>query len=153
MAKKLIVADIDGCCISVEHRLQHWLDGDIEKFADLWYKDSKIPQGVAVYQKFLDDPDYTVLFVTARWERWRANTLQTLWWRVCPDIKSGQLLMRPDHMAPEIGPMPEDFKPWLLESYGYKVSDVFLAFDDSQSVVNGWRKRGVIAYLTAGDHQ
>jgi len=151
--KKLIVADIDGCCISVEHRLQHWLDGDVETFADLWYKDTPIPQGVAVYRKFLEDDDFTVLFVTARWNRWRHSTLRTLQHHVDADIKSGQLLMRPDHMPAELGSMPGDFKPWLLEAFGYKVSDVFLAFDDSQSVIDGWRQRGVTAYLTAGNHK
>lgn len=150
--KKLVVADIDGCCISVEHRLHHWLAGDFEAFADAWHLDSPIDQGVTVYRKFLDDPDFLVLFVTARWERWRHPTLRTLQKHVRATITSEQLLMRPDHMAPELGSMPEDFKPWLLQSHGYKLSDVFIAFDDSQSVINGWRKNGVTAYLTAGDH-
>jgi hypothetical protein len=151
--KKLVVADIDGCCISVERRLHHWLNGDVEAFSDQWHTDTPIAQGVAVYQQFLDSADYHVLFVTARWERWRAHTLHTLQRHVCADIVSDQLLMRPNHMRAEFGSMPGDFKPWLLEAHGYRMSDVFIAFDDSQSVIAGWRQRGVTAYLTAGDHK
>ena len=151
--KKLVVADIDGCCISVERRLHHWLNNDVDAFAAAWHTDEPIPAGVAMYQLLLDDPQFHVLFVTARWEKWRWHTLATLWRHVCPYIKSSQLLMRPDHMPGIVGPMPSAFKPWLLEAHGYKVSDVFLAFDDSQSIIDGWRALGVTAYLTAGNHK
>lgn len=149
---KLVVADIDGCCISVQKRLKYWLACDIKTFAELWHTDEPIPQGIAVYQKFLEDSDYKVLFVTARWEQWRSHTLRTLRYHVWPDIQNEQLLMRPDNMPPELGDMPGDFKPALLEAHGYNVSDVFIAFDDSKSVIDGWRKRGIVAYQTMGDH-
>lgn len=144
----IIVADIDGCCLSCDHRLHLYHAKDYDGFHELAHMDTPIEQGCVIYRKLLADRDFTVLFVTARWESQRAATLDSLRKYVSPLIESRQLLMRPDDQPAVHGPSDPLFKPSLLMSYNYRIEDVFLAFDDSTTIVQGWRELGVTAYQT-----
>ena len=150
--RNVIVADIDDCCININERLQHYLSGDHDKFHSEHHLDEPIPQGIVVYRKFLNDPDYRFYFVTGRPERAREYTLAQLQKWIDPGIRSDQLLMRPNEI-PTKAMHDSELKPMLMGLVGVKPEEIFIVFDDRQAVVNKWRSLGVVVYQTAlGNH-
>lgn len=150
--KNVIVADIDACCIDITERLPHYLNGDEDTFHDNFHLDSPIPQGTAIYKKFLHDPDYRFVFVTGRPERARDYTLTQLRSFIDPFILSSQLLMRPEDPTDLLSDpkLPDsDLKPLLLLNAGIAMADIFIVFDDRQSVVDNFRQLGIVVYQTA----
>jgi len=151
MAQNIIVMDIDGCCIDSEDRLPLLLDGQWDAWSNAWQSDKPIPQGVAVYNAFIRNLHYRPIFITSRSYQDRLHTQATLervfgvtWMARIPLLMRNNTFTEGETLhVPE-----EDIKPLLLERAGYKVSDVFLAFDDRDCVVRGWRKRGIMCYQT-----
>ncbi|MFA5699258.1 MAG: hypothetical protein WC954_05950, partial [Sphaerochaeta sp.] len=139
---------IDRCIVDPSARIQHYLDGNIEKYESLWRTDVLIPQGYVVYSAFIRNPQWKCVFITSRREWARQSTAATLL-KIWPDAEF-DLLMRPNDVTKEIKDDAE-IKPWLLAEAGYSVKEVFLAFDDRDSVVNEWRRLGVTCYQTDRD--
>ena len=145
MVKRVIIADIDGCCIDPTRRL-HNLPHDLEQYHAEWVLDKPINQGVVVYRKFLSDPDFDFFFVTARDESARDYTIKQLRHWVDPLIRDHQLLMRP--LGLEQYP-DHKLKPLLLKAAGFDPEDIFLVFEDRKVIVDMWRSKGVVVYQTA----
>ena len=150
--KNVIVADIDDCCLSPNGRIQHYLNGDLERYHAEHHTDEPIPQGIAVYRKFLNDANFRFYFVTGRNEDARQYTLDQLHAHIDPAIVSKQLLMRPIHL-PSTVMHDTELKPMLLRQIGIEPKHIFIVFEDRTSVVNMWRALGVMVYQTAlGNH-
>lgn len=139
--KNVIVADIDGCILNSEHRLHHLLSGDVPSWHEKNGEDTVIPQGIAVYSHFMYSGLYDFIFVTGRMEEARSYTEERI--RQIFD-KKFPVLMRP------AGDISHDthLKPRLVLESGRKLEDIFLAFDDRNSMVEAWRKLGVVCYQT-----
>lgn len=149
--RQIVVFDIDGCCLDPSERLPHLISGDYETYLKMWETDKPIRQGVAIYSAFLMSPAYTCLFITSRSEGDRANTTTQLTRLFGPQLmQRARILMRDnDYEGGRTRNVSEyDIKPMLLQEAGYKLSEVFLAFDDRDIVVKGWRDRGVTCYQT-----
>lgn len=142
---KWLVFDIDGCIFDPLERIPHFLAGDHDQYHALWETDKPIPQGIAAYSAMMKIPDARALFVTGRAERARAYTEQQL--RSVFDFEF-TLLMRPNHISGH-DLHDRELKPWLLSTIGLKPSDIFLVFEDRNSVVHAWRELGVMCYQTA----
>jgi hypothetical protein len=147
--KNLVVFDLDGVLFNSDHRIQLWLDGKHEEYFSLAYKDTPIPQGAAICKMFLNNPEFRVIFVTGRADTkaHRADTSWLLKTYVDHTINDSKLLMRE---YPEVGPHIPDYekKPLMIESAGYSLDDIFMVFEDRNSIVEMWRSRGVIVYHT-----
>lgn len=149
-SKRLIIADIDGCCIDSLDRIPLIKNDDFTAYHKAWRTDKPIPQGVAIYRMFLDNPQqYKVLFITSREELAREYTLKQLQAWVRTSITDDQLLMRPTGVYSK--ELPDTvLKPMLLKEAGYSTKDVFLVFEDRNSMVKVWRDvYGVMVYQTA----
>jgi hypothetical protein len=151
---KLIIADLDGCCINSAHRTGHFFSGDHASYYAKAVDDTVIPQGAHIYRQFAKDPEFLVLYVTSRWDilEHRTTTLKQIRKFVYEDTRNEQLLMRPSHITGEDMP-DEEMKPWCVLNAGYDFADVFMAFDDRKVIVDMWRKRGITCYETQkGDY-
>jgi len=142
--KRVVIFDIDGCCIDSEERLPHLLAGDREMYNELHPTDKSMPAGVAVYSALLHSHDYECLFITGRQEDAREFTEQQLIELFGPLVMATQLLMRP------VGDRTHDveLKPRLLKKAGFAPEDVLLVFEDRDSTVAMWRSLGVTVYQT-----
>jgi hypothetical protein len=152
VTKNIIVMDIDGCCVDPAQRLPYLKAGDYAKYDSLWYTDEAIPQGIATYKFFLQDPNYRCVFITSRGEYTRKETLWILAKYFGPLIDRAIVLMRNNDFLGNGADsnVPENLiKPYLLKRAGMAVEDVFLAFDDRDACVQGWRDVGVICYQLA----
>ena len=131
--------DIDGCIFEPSGRRHHFLAGDEDAYHRDWHTDVPKPQGIALYEKFLFDSRYQCLFITGRNERARDYTtmqLESVFGKNVLGLTGTYLMMRPsaDKDMPDIV-----LKPLLLNIAGYVATDVFLAFDDRQCIVDMWR--------------
>lgn len=144
---KLIIADIDGCCLDPNERIHHFLNDDIATYHANWHVDTPIAQGVAMYRMLINNPEYQLVFVTGRQEAAREYTLTQLQVHVDSSITSSQLLMRPNHISGK-DIHDTDMKPILINEAGYKLEDIFMVFEDRNSVVDMWRQRGITCYQT-----
>lgn len=149
--KNIVVLDIDGCCLDPEARLGHLKAGDYAAYEAAWRTDKPIPQGIAVYRSFLANPAYRCVFITSRSEEARENTGVMLGAIFGEDLGNALLLMRDNNFTSgkTLGIAEVDIKPYLLTQAGMRVEDVFIAFDDRDDCVEGWRKRGIVCYQTA----
>lgn len=147
---KIIVADIDGCCLDPTKRLHHIKAEDWESYHDAWQLDTVIPQGSLIYRVLNSLPHYRLLFVTAREERAREYTLHQLQKHVSTGIMNSQLLMRPNDDYDTRGGTPDYvLKPQLIRAAGYTYDDIFMVFEDRQTMVDEWRRLGCVVYQTA----
>lgn len=145
MTKNIIVADIDGCCIDPEHRIPHFLAGDLDTYHSMWKQDSPIDPGAFIYRTLLERGDeFRFVFVTGRPESAREYTLHQLQEHVHEGIRDSQLLMRP----PGEEMHDTELKPLLIERAGLDLRDIFMVFEDRNSIVAMWRSRGITCYQT-----
>ena len=144
--KNIIVMDIDRCLLDPSARIQHYLAGNLDLYESLWETDTLIPQGLAVYSAFVFNPIYRCVFVTSRRE-WARESTELQLHRTF-NTKTWSLLMRPNGCTKEDKDDAE-LKPWLLETHGFPLHEIFLAFDDRQAVVNTYRELGIVCYQTA----
>jgi len=146
--KNIVIFDIDRCILDPKERIHHYLNKDFETYESLWHTDTPIKQGVEVYKTFLNNDTWRCIFITSRREWARETTYKQL--LMLFGMRKFTLLMRPNDCTKE---MKDDaaIKPWLLERAGFSIHDVFIAFDDRQSVVDRWRELGVVCYQTAAD--
>jgi hypothetical protein len=146
--RNLVIFDIDGVLLSCQHRVQHWMDGDFDTYASLALKDSPIPQGVLICWMFLTNPNYRVLFVTGRGDanNHREDTLVCLRQHIHTGIRYDQLLMREWPLVDSLGDAEK--KPLMIQQAGYSLDDIFMVFEDRDSIVEMWRTRGIVCYQT-----
>lgn len=140
--KVIALLDIDGCIVDPTERLALY-ESDFRRYVNSMHLDTPIPQGIKVYSALMASPDIRGTFITSRGESQRRQTqaqLQSLFghtnfdlWmrrngdtRDCPDVKFD-----------------------LLMDSGHTPRDVFIAFDDRQSVIEMYRGLGIVAYQTA----
>jgi phosphoglycolate phosphatase-like HAD superfamily hydrolase len=147
--KDLVIFDIDGVLLDSSHRIKLFIDKQHEQYFAKAFMDMPIPQGLAVCDMFLVNPAYRVLFVTGRGDTsgHREDTLISLNEYLDSYVASSQLLMRE---WPEVGEHLHDAqkKPLMIEQAGYSLDDIFMVFEDRNSVVEMWRKRGITVYHT-----
>jgi hypothetical protein len=147
--KNLVIFDVDGVLLHSEHRIQLWIEGKHVEYFDAAHKDKPIPQGIAVCKMFLSNPTFRVLFVTGRADTpfHREDTLTSLTEHLHISIPNDQLLMRE---YPEVGPHLHDTvkKPLMIEQAGYSLDDIFMVFEDRNSIVDMWRARGITCFHT-----
>ena len=148
MSRDLVVFDVDGVLLNCEHRLPHLYAGDMHKYFNLATKDTIIPQGIAICKMFVNNPDYRTIFVTARADSLvhRITTLCHLQKYVSPSIRDYQLIMREWPAADELH--DSEKKPKMIVEAGYRLEDIFMVFEDRNSIVEMWRQRGVTCYQT-----
>lgn len=150
MTKRIAVCDIDGCLVDSSHRTAKYFDHKLEEYFAAVVDDTVIPQGQYFYRALYHDPSVHMLFVTSRgdWPNYRKTTLDQLRRYVGPKITNDQLLMR-SHEVMSLSRMPDEvYKPWAVEQAGFSLSDIFIAFDDREVVVQMWRDRGITCYHT-----
>lgn len=145
--RKVVVADIDGCCVDCSARLHHILLDNFDAYHAAHPTDRRIPQGCVIYKMFQDNPNFDLVFITSRDESAREYTLDQLHRWVSRDIKDSQLLMRPLKEYSSITP-DTIMKPRLLREAGHTLEDVFIVFEDLQSMVDHWRSLGLTVYQT-----
>ena len=142
---KYVILDIDGCCLDNAERIDHLHAGDLETFYLEWEKDKPIEQGVLVYSMLMDNPEIECVFVTARPEQVRLQTLAHLTILFgAQRIEKCKLLMRPNKDQR----IDTELKLNLILESGIDFKDVFLCFDDRLSVIEAYRNNGMIAYQT-----
>lgn len=150
--KNLVVFDIDGVIFNSEHRYRLYEEGlktgDHKRYFERTMKDEVLP-GAHIARLFFNNPTHHCIFVTGRGDDavHRALTLCMLKQHVHPSIDDERLLMREY-------PLPEDYehdtvkKPKMIEAAGYWLSDIYMVFEDRNSIVDMWRERGIITYHT-----
>jgi hypothetical protein len=146
--RNLIIFDIDGVLLNSDHRLPFMFKGDLHTYFRLAVKDTPIPQGIAVCKMFVENPNYRTIFVTGRNDSLvhRVTTLCHLQKYVSPRISDHQLIMREWPNDDDLHDTEK--KPQMIENAGYKLNDIFMVFEDRNSIVEMWRSRGVIVYHT-----
>lgn len=150
--RRVIVADIDGCCLDNSARMHHYYEGNFELYHANWHLDRPKAACIDVYRKYLHDPHFDFLFVTSRGEQSRSYTMEQLHFHIWSGIQNRQLAMRPHNCNEQNMPDPV-YKAWAVTNAGYNISDIFLAFDDRNSVVAAWRELGVTCFQPQlGDH-
>lgn len=142
----LIVFDIDGVLFNSEHRLQYMKSDTMHKYFKLAVKDTPIAQGIAVCKMFVTNPDYRTIFVTGRGDSLihRVTTLCQLQNHISSRISDYQLIMREWPLADDLHDVEK--KPIMISQAGYRLEDIFMVFEDRNSIVDMWRQRGVTCY-------
>ena len=144
--RKIALLDIDGCLLNIDNRLQFLLDGDYDKFLAHWETDRPIPQGVYFYRQMVNDPNIRAVFNTARGEHNREITEKQLRMIFGKDAEF-ELWMCPDDMHDaQVGDV--ELKLHALARNGVTGSDIFIAFDDRNCIVEAYRRMGICSYQT-----
>jgi FMN phosphatase YigB (HAD superfamily) len=147
--KNLVVFDLDGVLFDSEHRFPLWEAGKHEEYFQQVEDDKPLSPGITICSMFVANPKFEVIFVTGRGahQTHRNLTLYMLRYHINPYINGKQLLMRE-------WPMPDPYdhdtvkKPKMIEAAGYSLDDIFMVFEDRNSIVDMWRARGVTTYHT-----
>lgn len=145
--KNYVVMDIDGCCLDNRDRLPllDQKDGHLAYHA-AYALDIPIPAGVAVYSSLMK-AGHIPVFLTSRHEKNRDYTMEQLT-HLFGDLleKSNAVLLMRQEVDFELDPV---FKLKALTRQGVHPDEVLVAFDDRPSVVEAYRKVGIVAYQTA----
>jgi len=144
--KKVIIVDIDGTISDSDHRI-HYIRTKPKNWKKFFEESKHDPVYQDVYWiiNLLHLTGNTVLFVTARPESEREQTIQ---WLTKHELiqKSEKLYMRPN------GDYRDDYivKKDLLNEIREDGYDPFLALDDRETVVNMWREQGIYCFQVRG---
>lgn len=132
------VFDLDGCLSDDRWRRKFIREEGSDRW-EMYHSQcsNDVPINVDIVKRHLAAGDQ-LLFVTARPERYRADTWDWIshWFG---DSGNYGLFMRPDDNAT---PSPE-LKVWLLGKYGYAPSDINVAYDDRQDVLDAYSEWGI----------
>ena len=135
---KTVLFDIDGTLANIEHR-RPFLDGDRpdwKRFNDAMGDDTPNDPIVALYKTLWNDPEYELILVSGRNEKFREVTEQWFFWN---DIPVGELLMRKDNDQRADYVVKQEILDHLL-AMGKRIS---FTVDDRQQVVDMWRSNGI----------
>lgn len=139
--KKVWIFDIDGTLADNDHRMHHLDNGKKEWDAFFSKQHLDVP-----YQPVLDvlhalyDVGYKIIIVTARDERFRADTIDWLSKHIDRPIPISDVYMRPlGHRGDDNLLKVQIIKEWLEKNPDYKVSGIF---DDRHRIIDAFRNEG-----------
>ena len=138
------IFDLDGTLFNLEHRLHHIQQDppNWDGFYDALSEDALIEEVAAVYRALKDAGHYIVI-ATGRPERVRYETVQKL-------HKNGlyfnSLYMRPDGDHREASAVKAEMLKYILQ---FESKEIHGVFEDSQSVVDMWRSKGLRVFQVA----
>lgn len=139
-----VIFDIDGTLADNTHRQHLVADGQMswEKFFQQMGEDTPVVPIIDLCKTLTASKQYEVLLFTGRPERYRKLTEQWLTWNGVPDLP---LEMRNDGDTRPDSEVKQDMLKALLS----KGAEIAFVVDDRQSVVDMWRKNGVICLQCA----
>lgn len=140
--KKVIVFDIDGTLADGEHRM-HLIRGNGKKdwttFFDKAMEDPPHHEIQWLNHIMADRDDVELVVLTARPEKRRTITEQ---WLIEHDIHYTELILKTDDEEERRIP-DQDFKERILDEMIARGRTPYMVFEDRNSVVDMWRKRGI----------
>lgn len=141
MRKKIVVVDIDGTIAQVGDRLKYLQQEpkDWDSFYEHCDEDYSIDD-VILLVRDLWELGYEIVYCTGRRESVRKKTQDWLIWNGLP--MRGNLLMRKDKdWRHDTEVKPELLSKWMLCNE-VEPNDIFLIFEDRDSMVAKWRELG-----------
>jgi hypothetical protein len=144
-AKDCVIVDIDGTVANLDHRLHYVRDGkkDWRTFLSKCDQDAPKHDIYLIAESFCDTTGSDLVFCSGRGNEYREKT-ET--WLIENNMPYEQLFMRQERDYRQDTIVKEqilDFE--ILTRY----KEVLAVFDDRQSVVNMWRKRGLTCLQVA----
>lgn len=140
--KKVIVFDIDGTLADGEHRM-HLIRGEGKRdWKTFFAKSVEDPPHHEIQwlnHIMADRDDVELVVLTARPEKRRTVTEQ---WLIEHDIHYKELILKTDDEEERRVP-DQDFKERILDKMIAQGRKPYMVFEDRNSVVDMWRKRGI----------
>ena len=142
--KKVVIFDIDGTLADNNHRQCFVSDGrkEWEKFFSLMGDDVPVLSVIELCQVLFTSGNYEIHIFSGRPERYRRLTEQWLAWN---DIPSLPLSMRKDGDSRPDAEIKEEML-LKLQAEGKQIAFVV---DDRKTVVEMWRKHGIVCLQCA----
>lgn len=150
MNKKAIIVDLDGTLCNIEHRMPFFRAKRWPEFHAEMIYDRPFKWCVNLIRSMAKD-DYTILFVTARSDIYRKETIAWL----TENIPTRTLInCEPPYMKKGLDPRGDAIIK--AEIYKNEIEPAFrveFCVDDRQTSVDGWRKLGLTCLQCAkGDY-
>ena len=143
----VVIFDIDGTVANCDHRLHH-LDRKDEfgrkrkRRFDLFEKeipyDSPILPVINIYKRFVDDPNVTVILLTGRNEKTRADTEKWFTDHGLDGYDALYMKSREKYSEPDTTQKAEQYEE-IVAKYG----PVAMVFEDRGRMITKWREMGV----------
>lgn len=143
---KVIVFDVDGTVADCSHRTHHVSNGasNWKAFFDEMSEDSPIAEVIDLNNLFYNDPNYSVVVVTARPRDYEDQTVS---WLKKFGVKYDAFYMR------AAGDFRKDsiVKSEILDQMRTDGYDPYIVVDDRKQVVDMWRSKGIMTLHCAPD--
>ncbi len=142
--KPIVIFDIDGTLADNSHRQHLVTNGKMlwGKFFEEMGNDTPVQPLVTLCNVLFQSGQYEIRLFTGRPEKYRKITEQWLAWNGIPDLP---VTMRADgDTRPDSG-VKQDMLNGLME----KGRNISFVIDDRQSVVDMWRKNGILCLQCA----
>lgn len=133
---RAIIVDIDGTLCNLEHRLHHISNKpkNWQKFYESMHLDKPKEDVISIIRTL--DAYYTVLFLTGRPEKYRAQTLNWLKNNVLNYVEDSELFMRQTNDSRQDNIIKKEiYEKQIAPKY-----EVTAIFEDRTRVVDMWRK-------------
>ena len=140
---KTVLCDIDHTVADATWR-DHMIGGDWDAYHLEAANDLPILAMVNILIA-LADAGHDIIFITARPEKWRQDTLQ---WLSKHDIPHNELLMRKESDYRSAPVMKMEL---AMNRFKDIKSDVLCIFDDRDDVIDAFKKAGVVSFQVAND--
>lgn len=137
MTRTLALLDLDGVLANDNHRVQHALDKQWDKYfaKDAILQDGVWPQGKALHDTLRDDPDTEIQYLTGRRED---LTSVSMLWLMISGFSRGKVRTRPFTAA---GVPLANFKSDVIKQIKQERPGVLVVlYDDDPEVIKQVRK-------------
>lgn len=143
--QQAIILDIDGTVAELTpDRVAMLRDRQFDQFNDTCATSRPIPSIVNLVRHYVTTSNSLIIVMTGRPEHMR---LLTVSWLYANGIYPGKILMRPnDDNSTSDADLKEQWLKKLRDHYGF---DIQFALDDRDSVVQMFRRNGVVALQVA----
>lgn len=133
-----IIVDLDGTIADCRHRKHFVINGyhDWKSFFESMVEDAPIQPIINLITKLYDHGD-SIFLTTGRPDQYRDHTLD---WLAKNTVHFNVLKMRRQYDYREDSIVKQEMLKELIDEHG----NIDLAIDDRQSVVDMWRKNGII---------